>query len=122
MYHRWYEILAFRCFQNAAKSLIASAAGYEQMAIVTFVLLFASAGVMEHSGIKIPFFAFFAHDSKTTRRGTLEYVVGDGDCGALCIAIGVYPAMLYNLLLGFAIDVNHGGVYNAYSVTHVIPS
>ena len=29
----------------------------------TFVLLFASAGVMEHSGIKIPFFAFFAHES-----------------------------------------------------------
>ena len=27
------------------------------------VLLFASAGVFHHSGIKIPYFAFFAHDS-----------------------------------------------------------
>ena len=26
-------------------------------------LLIASAGVVDHSGIKIPFFAFFAHDS-----------------------------------------------------------
>jgi multicomponent Na+:H+ antiporter subunit D len=26
-------------------------------------MLFASAGVLEHAGIKIPFFSFFAHDS-----------------------------------------------------------
>ena len=64
LYYRWYEYLCIPLFSGfAAKSLIASAAGYEQMAAVTFVLLFASAGVMEHSGIKIPFFAFFAHDS-----------------------------------------------------------
>ena len=27
------------------------------------ILLFASAGVLHHAGIKIPYFAFFAHDS-----------------------------------------------------------
>ena len=36
-------------------------------------MLFASAGVVEHAGIKIPFFAFFAHDSgirSASRPGT----------------------------------------------------
>ena len=33
-----------------------------------FVLLFASAGVVEHAGIKIPFFAFFAHDQGIGRK------------------------------------------------------
>ena len=117
------SISAFPLFSGfAAKSLIASAAGYEQMAVVTFVLLFASAGVMEHSGIKIPFFAFFAHDSgKRPEEAPWNMLLAMGIAATLCIAIGVYPAMLYNLLPNFAIDVNHGGeVYNAYSVTHVI--
>ena len=30
---------------------------------IWIVLLFASAGVFHHAGIKIPYFAFFAHDS-----------------------------------------------------------
>lgn len=46
------------------KSMIISAALYEKEWIVLAMLLFASAGVMEHSGIKVPYFAFFAHDSK----------------------------------------------------------
>ena len=34
---------------------------------------------------------------------------GDGDCGDIVYCTCVYPAMLYNLLPNFAIDVNHGG-------------
>ena len=117
------SISAFPLFSGfAAKSLIASAAGYEQMAIVTFVLLFASAGVMEHSGIKIPFFAFFAHDSgKRPKEAPWNMLLAMGIAAFLCIAIGVYPAMLYDILPNHAFDVNHGGdVYSAYSVTHVV--
>ncbi len=117
------SISAFPLFSGfAAKSLIASAAGYEGLTIVTFVLLFASAGVMEHSGIKIPFFAFFAHDSgKRPEEAPWNMLLAMGIAATLCIAIGVYPAMLYDLLPNQAFDVNHGGeVYNAYSVTHVI--
>ena len=58
------SISAFPLFSGfVAKSLVLSAVAYEGQWIVWGMLLFASAGVLEHSGIKIPFFAFFAHDS-----------------------------------------------------------
>ena len=54
------SISAFPLFSGfVAKSLTMSALGYEGLFFVWLVLLFASAGVLEHSGIKIPYFAFF---------------------------------------------------------------
>lgn len=116
------SISAFPLFSGfAAKSLIASAAGYEQMAMVTFVLLFASAGVMEHSGIKIPFFAFFAHDSgKRPQEAPWNMLLAMGIAATLCIVIGVYPSALYELLPNRAFDAHYNATYNAYSVTHVV--
>lgn len=105
----------------AAKSLIASAAGINHYAIVTFVLLFASAGVMEHSGIKIPFFAFFAHDSgKRPQEAPWNMLAAMAIAAILCIGIGVYPEALYQLLPNYAFDASTGGTYNAYDVTHVV--
>ena len=74
----------------AAKSLIASAAAYSGLTAVTFVLLFASAGVMEHSGIKIPYFAFFAHDAgHDVEEAPWNMLLAMGIAAALCIGIGV---------------------------------
>ena len=76
---------------------------------------------MEHSGIKIPFFAFFAHDSgKRPKEAPWNMLLAMGIAAVLCIAIGVYPSMLYDLLPNYAMDSNYGKVYSAYSVTHVI--
>ena len=56
------SISAFPLFSGfVAKSLTMSALGYSGIVWAYLVLLFASAGVLEHSGIKIPYFAFFAH-------------------------------------------------------------
>ena len=106
----------------AAKSLIASAAAYSGLTAVTFVLLFASAGVMEHSGIKIPYFAFFAHDAgHDVEEAPWNMLLAMGIAAALCIAIGVYPSALYSLLPNMGIDSHHGGeVYNAYTFGHVL--
>ena len=38
------------------------AVGQEHRTVIWLLLLFASAGVFHHAGIKIPYFAFFAHD------------------------------------------------------------
>ena len=109
----------------AAKSVIASAAGEYAPAIVTFVLLFASAGVMEHSGIKIPFFAFFAHDSgKRPEEAPWNMIAAMALAAILCIAIGVYPKALYQLL-PYQEVVYHGATismldYTPYDVTHVV--
>ncbi|MGB1684739.1 MAG: Na(+)/H(+) antiporter subunit D, partial [Candidatus Puniceispirillaceae bacterium] len=78
-----------------------------------FLLLFASAGVLEHSGIKIPYFAFFAHDRGfETTEAPLNMRVAMGIAAFLCIAIGVFPAPLYNIL-PYAVD------YHPYDASHV---
>ena len=74
----------------AREWLIASAAAYSGLTAVTFVLLFASAGVMEHSGIKIPYFAFFAHDAgHDVEEAPWNMLLAMGIAAALCIGIGV---------------------------------
>jgi multicomponent Na+:H+ antiporter subunit D len=79
-------------------------------------LLFASAGVMEHSGIKIPFFAFFAHDSGIRcREAPANMLVAMGLTAALCLLIGLFPTLLYGLL-PYPVD------YQPYTATHVITS
>jgi multicomponent Na+:H+ antiporter subunit D len=63
------------------------------------VMVFASAGVLHHAGIKIPFFAFFAHDSgKRCAEAPMNMLVAMAIAAACCILIGVYPRLLYNLL------------------------
>jgi multicomponent Na+:H+ antiporter subunit D len=63
------------------------------------VLLFASAGVFHHAGIKIPYFAFFAHDSgKRCAEAPLNMLIAMGLAAALCIGIGCFPALFYSLL------------------------
>jgi multicomponent Na+:H+ antiporter subunit D len=58
------SISAFPLFSGfVSKSMVMDAAAAGHMRIVWFILLFASAGVFHHAGIKIPYFAFFSHDS-----------------------------------------------------------
>ncbi|MGE0766090.1 MAG: Na(+)/H(+) antiporter subunit D [Hyphomicrobiaceae bacterium] len=63
------------------------------------LLIFASAGVMEHSGIKIPFFAFFSHDGgHRVKEAPTNMLVAMGLCAAACILIGVFPQVLYSVM------------------------
>lgn len=108
------SISAFPLFSGfVAKSLTMSALGDTGIVWAYFILLFASAGVLEHSGIKIPYFAFFAHDSglKTTE-APLNMRIAMGIAAVLCVTIGVYPAALYSIL-PYAVD------YHPYDVGHV---
>ena len=103
-------------FFNAfvSKSMIMSALLEEHMNWIWPVMLFASAGVVEHAGIKIPYFAFFAHDSGIrTREPPPNMLVAMSIGALLCLAIGIWPNLLYGLLPG---DVD----YNAYSFTHML--
>jgi len=96
------------------KSMVLTAVAEEGYVIPFLVLLFASAGVFHHSGIKIPFFAFFAHDSgKRPKEAPFNMLLAMGVTAFLCIAIGVYPQPLY-ALLPFPVD------YTPYTMTHVV--
>ncbi|QEG24232.1 Na(+)/H(+) antiporter subunit D [Mariniblastus fucicola] len=111
-----------------SKSMIITAAGEEHMFWVWIVLLIASAGVMEHSGIKIPFFAFFAHDSgKRVKEAPLNMLIAMGMAAALCIGAGVFYWYLYDLLPSEPVThhVDHEGhshaePYKPYTAPHVV--
>ena len=83
-----------------AKSMVMSASHADPaLFIVWIMLLFASAGVLEHSGIKIPYFAFFGHDSgKRPQEAPFNMLMAMGIAAALCILIGVSPGWLYRFL------------------------
>ena len=103
-------------FFNAfvSKSMIMSAL-LEQHHWIWPVMLFASAGVVEHAGIKIPYFAFFAHDSGIrTREPPVNMLVAMAIGAVLCMAIGIRPELLYGLLPG---EVDYPGLY---SYTHML--
>lgn len=109
------SISAFPLFSGfVSKSMVMVAAAKEGHWIVWLMLLFASAGVFHHAGIKIPFFAFFAHDSGIrTREPPLNMLLAMGMAAALCILIGVFPSLLYGFLPW---DVH----YVPYTADHVL--
>jgi multicomponent Na+:H+ antiporter subunit D len=112
------SIAAFPLFSGfVTKSMILSAALYDEQWIALGMLIFASAGVMEHSGIKIPFFSFFAHDSgMRPPEAPTNMLVAMFIAAAFCIGIsmpGVYP-LLYTLLP----DPDLG--YHPYTTEHVV--
>ena len=109
------SISAFPLFSGfVSKSMVMSAAMHENYVGVWLVLLFASAGVFHHAGIKIPFFAFFAHDSGIrTSEPPMNMRIAMTISAALCLAIGIYPELLYQLL---PFDTG----YNPYDASHVI--
>jgi multicomponent Na+:H+ antiporter subunit D len=94
------SISAFPLFSGfVTKSMVMAAAMEQDRFWVWIVLLFASAGVFHHAGIKIPYFAFFAHDSgKRCREAPLNMLIAMGLAAALCIAIGSLPGIFYALL------------------------
>ena len=108
-------ISAFPLFSSfVTKSMIMVAAIEEHHYIVWLFMLFASAGVLEHAGIKIPFFSFFAHDSGIRAKEPPKNMLVAMSIGAvLCVLIGVFPGQLY-ALLPMEMD------FNPYDTTHVL--
>jgi multicomponent Na+:H+ antiporter subunit D len=99
-----------------AKTLILDAAAATGLFWIWILLIFASAGVMEHSGIKIPYFAFFAHDPghRGVKEAPLNMLVAMGLAAAACIGIGIFPEPLYSIL-------PYAVTKNAYVPAEVIP-
>ena len=109
------SISAFPLFSGfVTKSLILDATAYEHYEWIWFILVFASAGVLSHSGIKVPFFAFFSHDSgRRPKEAPTHMLLAMGLTSALCIIIGIIPSLLYDYL-PYAVN------YEPYSTYHVV--
>jgi multicomponent Na+:H+ antiporter subunit D len=108
-------ISAFPLFSAfVTKSMIMVAAIDEQHYVVWLFMLFASAGVLEHAGIKIPYFSFFAHDSGIrTKEPPKNMLVAMSIGAVLCVLIGVFPGQFYTLL---PMEMD----YHPYDMRHVL--
>ena len=109
------SISAFPLFSGfISKSLILTALSEEGYLIPWLLLLFASAGVFHHAGIKIPFFAFFAHDSGIrVKEAPWNMLAAMAITAVLCVVIGLWPSQFYTLL-PYPVD------YQPYTTEHVI--
>ncbi len=110
------SISAFPLFSGfVSKSLIMTAAAEGHHTFIFLVLLFASAGVLDHSGIKIPFFSFFYHDSgKRCAEAPANMLAAMGLTALACVALGIFPQWLLYPLLPYIVD------YAPYTTTHVL--
>ncbi|MEE9390947.1 MAG: Na(+)/H(+) antiporter subunit D [Planctomycetota bacterium] len=109
------SISAFPLFSGfVSKSLILSAAGEGGLMLTYIVLIFASAGVVDHSGIKVPFFSFFAHDQGwKVKEAPWNMLVAMGIAAFICLLLGIAPGLLYRIL-PYEVD------YAPYTMAHVI--
>lgn len=97
-----------------SKSMVMQGVADSGAVTIWLVLLFASAGVLHHAGVKIPFFSFFAHDAGIRcSEAPLNMRVAMTISAILCVVIGSYPPLLYNLL-------PHPVDYVPYTTTHVV--
>ena len=110
------SISAFPLFSGfVSKSMIMAAAVAEGYDVVWLLLLFAAAGVFHHAGIKIPYFAFFAHDSGIrTTEPPINMLLAMTLAAIACVVLGSFPAQTVYALLPW----EHS--YQPYDVTHVL--
>ncbi len=110
------SISAFPLFSGfVSKSMIMAAAVAEGYDVVWLLLLFAAAGVFHHAGIKIPYFAFFAHDSGIRTTEPPKNMLIAMTLGAVtCVVLGSFPAQTVYALLPW----EHS--YSPYDMTHVL--
>ncbi len=109
------SISAFPLFNGfVSKAMVVDAAGQGAMVVVWFLLMFASVGVLEHAGIKVPFHAFFAHDSGIrTKEAPTHMLIAMGVTAFLCIFTGLFPSYLY-ALLPYPVE------YEPYTAAHIV--
>ncbi len=106
---------AFPLFSGfVSKSLITSGTSEAGHAGVWLALLFASAAALYHTGVKVPYAAFFAKDSGLRPKEAPTHMLWAMVITAsLCVLIGIFPNILYSLL---PFETN----YSPYSAGKVI--
>lgn len=107
-----------------SKAMVVSAAGESHRAAIFLLLTLASAGTFLHTGLKLPYYMFFAEgrvgSSAGARRAKADaqepprnMLVAMGLAAAACVLIGVLPSLLYRHL-PFPVD------YTPYTARHVV--
>ncbi len=97
-----------------SKTMVIAGAEKSHLTLIFLMLTFASAGTFLHTGLKLPYFTFFAKDSGIrVKEPPLNMLLAMGVAAFMCILIGVYPQMLYNML-PYPVD------YHPFTVGHLV--
>lgn len=82
-----------------SKSMIVTAAAEEHLTIIWLLLSISSAGTFLSIGLKLAYFTWFGKDSGIrVKEPPLNMLIAMGIASFLCILIGIYPDVLYDLL------------------------
>ena len=97
-----------------SKSMVIFAAGDSGMGLAVILLTLASVGTFLSVGLKLPYYTWFGQKSSVAPKDTPPGMyLGMALTAAMCVAIGVYPALLYNIL-PYPVD------YQPYTPGHII--
>jgi multicomponent Na+:H+ antiporter subunit D len=109
-----FAISAFPLFSGfVTKSMVVAGASHDHRPAVALLLTMASAGTFLHTGLKLPYYMFFAKDSGIrAKEPPTNMLIAMGLAAFMCIGIGVFPGPLYRLL-PFTVD------FNPYTGDHV---
>lgn len=97
-----------------SKSIVVSAAVEDGRPSVELLLTLASVGTFLHTGLKLPYFTFFAErKGLKPKRVPPNMLIAMGIASLLCIIYGVYPSLLYSRL-PYPID------FRPYTADHIL--
>jgi len=110
-----FSISSFPLFSGfVSKTMILEAAALDRMAVAWLLLTMAGVGTFISTGLKLPYFVFFAKDSGLRpKEAPWNMILAMGIAAFFCFFIGVYPTWLYNFLPEQPVS------YNAYSLGHL---
>lgn len=108
------SVSAFPFFSGfISKSMIIAAAQHDHMAEVTLLLTLVSAGTFLYTGLRLPYYMFFAKESDMqAKEPPRNMLAAMGIAAFLCIAIGIFPGALYSLL-------PHPVHFEPYTLDHI---
>ncbi len=99
-----------------SKGMVVHAVELEGMHLLTIVLMVGSVGTFL-SFLKLTYFTFFKkNDEIQAKEAPLPMLIAMSAVAFLCVAIGVYPKMLYAILPYPAVAAH----YHAYGLAHTI--
>jgi len=94
------SISGFPLFSGfVSKSMIVAGAGEAHHPVLMVLMLLASVGTFLSVGLKLPYFAWFGKDcGLKPKEPPKNMLIAMGITSFLCLLIGVYPKVLYDLL------------------------
>lgn len=98
-----------------SKSMVVSSAGETHRSAVFLLLTLASAGTFLHTGLKLPYYMFFAKDQGLkAKEPPKNMLMAMGLAAFACTIIGIFPSLLYQQLPYSSVK------YFPYTLPHIL--